>query len=266
MIFILSLSQIFCDDYLNVKFSWGFEYANLDYISKINFSSNGSEINFVLTSGSTSTRTIADIVKMVFGTEAQSDVSLPVELVSFTAIRESTNTVLTWETASEITNYGFEVERIYLGIDDWQMIVFVEGNGSVTTSSEYSFTDQNISQLIQLKYRLKQIDYSGSFAYSPEIAVECTESILPDVYKLYNNYPNPFNPTTQIKYDLIKEGMTSLIIYDLAGKEMEVLVNENQSPGNYTIQYDGSPLASGVYFCRISSGQYSHIIKLVLVQ
>ncbi|NQV15692.1 hypothetical protein HQ531_09570 [bacterium] len=246
IVLILGLTQIFCDDYLNVQCSSGYEHCNMDDISKITFGSNGSEINFVLSSGTTSTKTIDDIVKMVFGTTAQGDVSLPVELVSFTAIRENTDVILTWETASEVENYGFEIERIHAGTKVWTKIGFVEGNGSVTTASEYSFTDSDISLLNNLKYRLKQIDLSGGFEYSPEVCVTRDDPQFPFEYRLHNNYPNPFYPTTTIRYEIMKEGLTRLIIYDLLGCELEVLVNEHQAAGGYEIKFNASDYGTGV--------------------
>jgi len=266
LILTLILSQVFGTDYLNVEFDTGYEHAELDDISKITFSSNGSQINFILTSGSTNTRNVDDVVKMLFETSSRGDASLPVELVSFTASRDNSDVILKWETASEIENYGFEVERIHAGTKDWTRIGFVDGNGSVTTTSEYTYTDRAVGRFSELKYRLKQLDYSGSYEYSPEVSVSDDDPLLPFEYRLYNNYPNPFNPMTTIRYEIMQAGWTSLIIYDMLGREVELLVNEQQPAGGYVIKFNASDYSAGVYFCRIRSISYSHITKMVLVK
>ncbi|MBC8191803.1 MAG: T9SS type A sorting domain-containing protein [FCB group bacterium] len=262
----LILSQVFCTDYLNVEFDTGYEHAELEDISKITFSSNGSQINFILTSGSINTRNVDDVVKMLFETSSRGDASLPVELVSFSASRDNSDVILKWQTASEVENYGFEVERKHADIKDWTTNGFVEGNGSVTTISEYSYTDRAVGGFTDLKYRLKQLDYNGSYDYSPEVSVTGDDPLLPFEYRLYNNYPNPFNPTTTIRYEIMQEGWTSLIIYDILGREVELLVNEQRPAGGYVVKFNASDYSAGVYFCRIRSGEYSQLIKLLLVK
>jgi len=266
ILFFLFISHVWGTAYLNVESTSGYEFAQLDDISKITFSSNGSEINFVLTSGTTNTRNVDDVVKMLIETSARGDVSLPVELVSFTSWRDNPDVILEWKTASEVENYGFDIERKHSGTNKWFTIGFVEGNGSVTTTSEYSYTDRAVSQLSELKYRLKQLDYSGSYEYSPEVSVSDDDPLLPFEYKLYNNFPNPFNPETTIRYEIMQAGLTNLIIYDMLGREVELLVDEYQPAGGYELIFNASDYSAGVYFCRIRAGNYSLIIKLLLVK
>ncbi len=92
------------------------------------------------------------------------------------------------------------------------------------------------------------------------------EVILPDQFRLHNNYPNPFNPETTISYEIVKENITILKVYDILGNEVEVLVNQNQTPGRYNVKFNGSSLSSGVYFCKLESGNYSKLIKMLLVK
>ncbi|MBI2427227.1 MAG: T9SS type A sorting domain-containing protein, partial [Ignavibacteriales bacterium] len=210
--------------------------------------------------------------------------ALPVELVSFTATSQRLNTHLEWNTASEVNNYGFEIERTEARSQKsensghserseessvWIRAGFVEGNGTTNAPNKYSFTDKNLSAGKYL-YRLKQIDRDGKFSYSQE--VEVTVGNVPKVFALEQNYPNPFNPTTTIGFTLEKSGMTTLKIYDAIGREIATLVNEFLEAGVYHQRTfsasggDASKLASGIYFAKLSLEGKSQIKKLMLVR
>jgi hypothetical protein len=85
-------------------------------------------------------------------------------------------------------------------------------------------------------------------------------------YMLMQNYPNPFNPSTTIRYELPRAGSVRLVVYDVMGREVEMLVNERQAAGSYEATFDGSRFASGVYFCSLKSGNFSETIKLLLIK
>ncbi|MEO8665158.1 MAG: T9SS type A sorting domain-containing protein, partial [Ignavibacteria bacterium] len=89
---------------------------------------------------------------------------------------------------------------------------------------------------------------------------------IPTVYSLAQNYPNPFNPTTKISFSIPKNGMVSLKIYDVLGKEVMTLVNEHRSIGNYDVTFDGSNLSSGAYFYRLEAGEFTDIRRMVLIK
>jgi hypothetical protein len=91
-------------------------------------------------------------------------------------------------------------------------------------------------------------------------------SELPKEFKLYDNYPNPFNPTTSIKYDLANNTFVKLVVYDITGKEVETLVNDNMQAGRYEASFNGASYASGIYFAKIEAGTYKHIVKMVMVK
>jgi hypothetical protein len=267
LILLLFFSQIFCQDYLNIQFNnEADKHSLVEDISEITVSVDGSEIIFSMTNGNDVTKTVSSIIDMTFGNTALGDVSLPVELVSFNAVKSGDNVALFWTTASEVNNHGFAVERTHSGIEDWEKIGFVEGEGSSSTSTAYSYNDENIQHLSNIKYRLKQIDYDGSYEYSEEISVAIEKIITPKEFKLHNNYPNPFNPKTTITYDITAENLTILKIYDMVGREVKTLVNKNQKPGNYKVTFNGQELASGIYFCRLTSGNHQQLIKMLLVK
>jgi len=266
IIFFLISINLFCQDYMNVQLNSGYKYGSLDDISKITFSSDGSVMNFEMNTGGIASENIEDIINITFSTEAIGDVSLPVELQGFSAVQSGDNVNLYWETASEVNNYGFEIERRHDDISEWKKIGFLEGNGSCTNPNSYSFSDKKVSKFTNLKYRLKQIDYDGTYEYSPEISVILGKIMLPNEFTLYKNYPNPFNPTTTISFEIAQQALTTMIIYDMLGNEVKVLVNKNQNSGRYKVKFNGSNLSSGVYFCKCTSGIHTKIIKMLLVK
>lgn len=193
---------------------------------------------------------------------------LPVEMVSFTASQDRVNIILDWSTASELNNLGFEVERKIVNEEnegDWLTIGFTEGNGSTTEPKAYSYTDQvgNI-EAIAFKYRLKQIDFDGSFEYSDE--VEVINSTIPDVYSLSQNYPNPFNPSTLIVFTIPQKEFVSLKVYDILGNEVATLVSEEKAPGSYEVLFDAAKLVSGVYVYSLRAGSFTKSKKMILMK
>ena len=102
------------------------------------------------------------------------------------------------------------------------------------------------------EYRLKQIDFDGSYNYSTEVEVEVT---APKKFSLEQNYPNPFNPVTNIDYQIPVKGFVTLKIFNILGEKVVELVNEEMSAGNYEVKFDGSRLPSGVYI-SFNGGQF----------
>jgi hypothetical protein len=191
---------------------------------------------------------------------------IPVELASFAASVNNNIVMLNWITSSELNNSGFEIERQagskQYAIGRWERIGFVEGNGTTTEINYYSFIDEEVSAGKYL-YRLKQIDFDGTFEYSDIIEVEVN---IPAEFSLLQNYPNPFNPSTKIDYSISSDGFVSLTIYNMIGQEVETLVNENQSAGKYSITFSADKLPSGLYFYTFRSGEFSATKKMLLLK
>lgn len=186
--------------------------------------------------------------------------ALPVCLSSFSANITKSGILLKWETASEIDNYGFEIE-CNTNNNGWETIGFIKGNGTTNIKNTYSFIDK-ISKIGKLFYRLKQINNDGSFTYSQTIEI----SNEPKTFTLYQNYPNPFNPTTQITYYLPYNTNVRIKIYDITGRELFTAVNEYQQSGIKTISIDCSNLTSGIYYYQLQAGNYKETKKMVLVK
>jgi hypothetical protein len=189
---------------------------------------------------------------------------VPVELLAFTASVNNSEIQLLWSTASELNNRGFEIERSINDADNFVTIGFVEGESSSTEINYYSFNDQpDLSGKNKLFYRLKQVDYDGTFSYSDIVQVTYN---LPSTYVLSQNFPNPFNPSTRINYFVPKESFVSIKIYDFLGREVKTLVNDFLSTGGYEIVFDASDLTSGTYFYTMVANNYSSTKKMLLIK
>ncbi len=187
--------------------------------------------------------------------------NVPVEFISFNAAGNHGEVLLTWSTATETNNKGFEVERKDNFSGKWNHLGFINGYGTSTKKSDYAFTDKNPTSGMSY-YRLKQMDLNGSFTYSGIVEV----SITPVDFVLKQNYPNPFNPATTIDYYIPVQGNVSLKVYDITGREAAGLVDENQKAGQHSVKFDASGLASGVYIYRLVTGNFSASKKLLLLK
>jgi carboxypeptidase T len=174
---------------------------------------------------------------------------VPVELISFRAETVTGGRKLTWSTVTELNNRGFEIEKSFNG-KEWQIVGFIPGSGTTSEKNNYSFTDVTTYEGM-INYRLKQLDYDGTFNYS---AVIESDGIFNREYTLAQNYPNPFNPMTTIEFNLPDEDKVTLKIYDLRGSQIATLLNENRPAGRHTVEFDASKFSSGVYFYQLNSG------------
>ncbi len=175
--------------------------------------------------------------------------NVPVELTSFNASSNENSVELTWSTATETNNSGFEIERSIDNVN-FIRIGFVKGKGTSSELHSYKYADNNVSKTSTFYYRLKQIDFDGSFEYSKVINITVG---APAKFELSQNYPNPFNPATIISFQLPQKANVTLKIYNILGQEVSVLLNETKNAGSYQINFDGANLASGIYIYRLST-------------
>lgn len=212
------------------------------------------------------------------------DPSLPVELISFTAVKLKEAVNLLWQTATEVNNYGFEIERKKTedsGQESvWETLGFVQGHGNSNSPKSYEFIDEDLPAG-ELTYRLKQIDTDGSYEYyGTTVNVDNVTGVeagnLPYEFSLRQNYPNPFNPSTTIKYtipNIVETGRdlsllnVTLKVYDILGSEVAMLVNTRQAPGEYEVEFSGEHLPSGVYIYKLQVGdKFSSQRKMALMK
>ncbi|MDR3609030.1 MAG: T9SS type A sorting domain-containing protein [Ignavibacteriaceae bacterium] len=208
----------------------------------------------------TASRSVADLIYTAWIDAGSPAAQTPVELTAFTAASNDRNVTLSWSTATEINNKGFEVEKSVN--NSWQSIGFIEGQGSTTERHSYSFVDKNLSAGTY-SYRLKQIDFSGKITYSEIVK---SDVLNPAGYVLSQNYPNPFNPSTTIHFNLAERGNVSLKVYDIIGNEVAELVNSEKEAGNYDVNFDASKLSSGVYFYELRSAGFTQSKKMMLMK
>ena len=189
---------------------------------------------------------------------------VPVELISFNSKLDANRVFLRWETASETNNSGFNIER-KIENAEWQSLGFVKGKGTTTERNLYSFTDDvKDVRAEKIYYRLVQTDFNGIFEYSNILQVNLKS--IPAQFTLNQNYPNPFNPSTIIEYQISQDGFISLIVYDVLGNEVKTLVNEPQTTGAYSVKFDASDLASGIYVYQIQMNNFVSTKKMMLLK
>ncbi|NWF88379.1 MAG: T9SS type A sorting domain-containing protein [Ignavibacteriaceae bacterium] len=192
---------------------------------------------------------------------------VPVELVSFVGTVEKNNVLLNWKTATEVSNYGFEIERSQISKvqnQEWEKIGFVNGHGNSNSTKEYSFKDENLEPGIY-SYRLKQMDNDGKYEYSNSVVVEIKKSTFEFI--LNQNYPNPFNPKTVISWQSPSDGRQFLKIYDILGNEVANLVDEFRAAGSY--EYEFIPSAntpSGIYYYQLGVNNYIETRKMLYLK
>jgi len=187
---------------------------------------------------------------------------VPVELVSFNAEQAGTDVVLEWKTASETNNQGWDVESKSSN-GSWEKIGFVTGTGSSTALNRYTYTDTRTKSPGVYYYRLRQMDFDGSFSYSQNVSVTIYTA---GTFVLGDNYPNPFNPSTTISFELPERQNVHLAVYDVLGNQIKILVNDKLEAGSHKITADMASLPSGVYIYRIISGAYTASNRMVLLK
>jgi hypothetical protein len=196
---------------------------------------------------------------------------LPVQLASFTGTPQANGVRLQWTTASEINNYGFNVQRKLQAEPAWTELPnsFIRGNGTTNEPHSYTFID-NAPPSGSLQYRLKQTDLDQSIHYSEPIQVNSLTSVrelAPKVFALFQNYPNPFNPETNIKFSVETTDRATVEIYNALGQRVATLFDDVAEAGYYyTVRFDATSLASGTYFFRINSGSFVQTKKMLLLR
>ncbi len=190
----------------------------------------------------------------------ENEAPVAVELVSFCVNAKNGLTELLWKTASESNNYGFEIQRSEDG-KSFTTIGFAAGNGTTMVQQNYIFFDTNVN-VGSYYYRLKQIDYDGTFNYSSLVQITFAP---PHYFNLGQNYPNPFNSATTIPFEISNRAFVRLTLYDGHGRLVKTLANAFFEAGNHELRVNVVDLASGIYFYELAVEQSQHTKKMVVL-
>jgi hypothetical protein len=192
---------------------------------------------------------------------------VPVELISFTGTVQGRTIALVWKTATEVNSSSYEIERRMSG-GSWKKIGEQKAAGVSNKTLVYRYQD-NLTNIGKgnVVYRIKALDHDGSYKYSAEVEV----AAVPTRYSLEHNYPNPFNPTTKIQYSLPEDAKVRLAVYDILGRQVAELVNEEQRAGYYEKAFTGNSFSSGIYFYRImveaqGKNAFTQVKKMLLMK
>ncbi len=191
--------------------------------------------------------------------------ALPVELIEFVAsVEEHTSgprVRLTWKTASESNNFGFEVQRSR-DRANFQTLAFMPGAGTTSKYRSYEFVDSDLPAGLYY-YRLKQIDTDGAVQFTEP---QCVEVAAPRSYALGQNYPNPFNPATEIVYQLKERGRVTLVVYNVLGEVVTTLVDQVQEAGVHRVVFDAANLPTGLFFYRLRVNDFTQVRKMAVLK
>ena len=187
--------------------------------------------------------------------------TLPVELNQFDATSDGPDILLTWNTASELNNAGFEVQYKTADTQAYEVYTFIEGQGTSTTGTSYSTRLQDVTPG-SYTFRLKQIDFDGTFAFSDQIT-HLHESVAP--FSLTKAYPTPFQERTTLSVSVSRSQHIKAILYDSLGREVQTIFDDEVDAHiRYPIHIDAGSLPNGSYFVQIT-GEYFHSSERVVL-
>jgi len=217
------------------------------------------------------------------------DVSLPVELTSFTAnVTQNLDVSLQWVTESEINNMGFEVFRseeedgTYNLLSSYLSDESLQGYGNSSSKHVYKYTDETVMRDNTYWYKITDVDVNGIRVDHGPISIHVVSgatggedpNYIPDEFQLSQNYPNPFNPETKIRIGIPAEediGEITINIYDIMGQKVKTLFQGNLDPGMHTVKWNGrdasgKQVSGGTYFYYLKSNKFHQIKKMILLK
>ncbi len=221
--------------------------------------------------------TVSSFSEFILGSDDE-DNSLPVELQDFNAVPGNSKVTLNWSTESETENLGFNIYRGVNKNGEFLMLnaELIPGHGSTSEMQEYTYIDRNVVNGVTYFYKLEDVDYAGKTELHNKVVSAAPTSKESDTnineFRLYPCYPNPFNPSTNIRIALHEPAPVKLQVYNLNGKLISTLLNTSLGAGEYNFTWNatdfrGTDVASGVYFIRmVIENQSTSLQKVLLVR
>jgi hypothetical protein len=191
------------------------------------------------------------------------DAQLAVNLADYSAVSQNGHVELVWSTSSETDNDRFEVMR-----NDVQ-VASITSQGNTANGHTYRYSDASVEVGSQYEYTLVSVDLTGARKTLGSRTVTVNNSgsnAVVTEYALHQNFPNPFNPTTQIAFDLVESGHVTLTVYNPMGQEVAKLVNGNLGAGTHSVSFNAASLPSGIYFYRLNVNGFSADMKMLLMK
>ena len=202
----------------------------------------------------------------------------PTKPQNLVATFTSSNPVLTWSANPEPDIQSYKIYKMVVGETGWL-------NVATVSSTTTQWTDTDVTQpgrfdpVYEIDYKIKAVDLSNNLSpYSDVKKVTGTTDVIwkenlsgteaegIETYELFSNYPNPFNPATQITYQIPKTGFVNLVVYNSLGELVSTLVNERKEQGRYTVEFNATNLPSGMYVYQLTSGKYRASGKMLLMK
>jgi Secretion system C-terminal sorting domain len=185
---------------------------------------------------------------------------LPLTFINFDGVLKNNEAELTWATANEINNQGFDVERSRDG-KNFIAIGFIKSKGNTAAETDYDFTDAAVQEGINY-YRLKQTGDDGNFNYSSIIKIAYTNGNANAI----TIAPNPFSNSTTISFTLSQSQKVAIQIYDLDGKLIKTLTNEQMQAGAHQLKWQATGVAKGIYYLKFNAGNYAETKKISVIK
>ena len=211
-----------------------------------------------------------------FDTITFNDASLPVSLTSFNAFIENQAISLDWVTESETNNLGFILERCdshsdWVTIASYETCKDLKGSGSVSTRKKYSFSDVNVTMNQLYSYRLSDVSMDGKLTVLSSLSLELTPDVMPATTHLEQAYPNPFNPQTNISYNLHKTTYAEIAVFDILGRKVKTLAGGVQNAGNYGLSWngrdnEGNEVSAGLYLIHLQTSETNQVQKVLYIK
>ncbi len=193
---------------------------------------------------------------------------LPVELSTFSALLDDGLVTLQWRTETELNCYSFDIYKA-LDIDGKYEKInseLIPGAGNSNAPHDYTYIDSTVTAGLTYYYKIKQIDFDGTYEWYGPISATMEEDNIPSNYALFQNHPNPFNPVTTIRIAIPENTDVKLLVFNILGEKVKTLIDKNMEAGYHDIEFYAGDMSSGVYVYRLVAGKFCKERKMIFLK